>query len=97
VLRAFGEVETALTNEELLCEQLLSEQRVLDDRLTAVRIATIKYNVGAIDLLSVLILQADEYTSQASVIRLRNPRLANGIDLPLALGGGFDAAPATRP
>jgi outer membrane protein, multidrug efflux system len=53
--------------------------------------------VGTVDPLSVLILQADEYTSQASVISLRNARLANRIDLHLALGGGFDAAPAARP
>ena len=58
VLRAFGEVESALTNEGLLAQQSLSDQRALDDRIAAVRIAAIKYNVGTIDLLSVLILQA---------------------------------------
>lgn len=97
VLRAFGEVENALTNEGLLAQQSQSDQRALDDRITAVRIASIKYNVGTIDLLSVLILQASEFESQASVIKLRNARLANRIDLHLALGGGFNAAPAATP
>jgi len=97
VLRAFREVETALTNEGLLAQESLSNQRALDDRIAAVRIAAIKYNVGTIDLLSVLILQSEELATQASVIKLRNARLANRIDLHLALGGGFDAAPAAKP
>ena len=97
VLRAFREVETALTNERLLAQQSQSDQRALDDRIAAVRIAATKYNVGTIDLLSVLILQAAELETQASVIKLRNARLANRIDLHLALGGGFGAAPAAKP
>ena len=97
VLRAFGEVEKALTNERLLAQQTQSDQRALDDRTAAVRIAATKYNVGTIDLLSVLILQEAELETQASVIKLRNARLANRIDLHLALGGGFGAAPAAKP
>jgi NodT family efflux transporter outer membrane factor (OMF) lipoprotein len=97
VLRAFGEVETALTNERLLAQQTQSDQRALDDRIAAVRIAATKYNVGTIDLLSVLILEEAELETQASVIKLRNARLANRIDLHLALGGGFGAAPAAKP
>ena len=97
MLRAFGEVETALTNERLLAQQTQSDQRALDDRIAAVRIATTKYNVGTIDLLSVLILQEAELETQASVIKLRNARLANRIDLHLALGGGFGGAPAAKP
>lgn len=97
VLRAFREVETALTNEGLLAQQIKSNQRALDDRIAAVRVAKTKYDVGTIDLLSVMILQSEELETQASVIKLRNARLANRIDLHLALGGGFDAAPAAKP
>jgi outer membrane protein TolC len=97
VLGTFGEVETALTNEELLAERLRYDQEALGDRTEAVRIARIRYTSGASDLLTVLILQAAQIESQSNVIKLRNAQLANRINLHLALGGGFDAAPATSP
>jgi outer membrane protein, multidrug efflux system len=97
VLRAFGEVEVALTNETLLTQRTLFDQRALNDRNTAVQIAAIKYNAGSIDLLSVLILQNAQLTTQGSVIKLRNAQLANRINLHLALGGSFDANPAASP
>jgi len=96
-LRAFGEVEVALTNEGLLAERAQFDQRVLEDRTSAVRIATTKYLAGTIDLLSVLILQTEQINAQARLIRLRNAQLANRINLHLVLGGSFDSAPAARP
>jgi NodT family efflux transporter outer membrane factor (OMF) lipoprotein len=97
VLRAFGEVEVALTNETLLAQRAEFDRLALDDRTTAVRIAVIKYNAGTIDLLSALILQSEQLSMQSYVIKLRNAQLANRITLHLALGGGFDAAPAANP
>jgi hypothetical protein len=46
------------------------------------------------DMLNVLLLQEKALASQSQVIQLRNARLANRINLHLALGGSFDAAPA---
>jgi hypothetical protein len=46
--------------------------------------------------LSVLQLQERQLESQATTIQLRDVRLANRISLHLALGGGFDAAPAAQ-
>ena len=97
MLQAFGEVETALTNGELFAERLQYERDALGDRTEAVRLAKIRYTAGASDLLTVLILQTQQIKSQAEVIQLRNVQLANRINLHLALGGGFDAAPATSP
>jgi outer membrane protein TolC len=54
------------------------------------------WQTGAIDLLSVLVVQVAQIASQADVIKLRNAQLANCINLHLALGGSFDAAPATK-
>jgi outer membrane protein TolC len=93
-LRAFYEVEVALTNETLLAERLQFEEQGLGDRTEAVRIAKVRYVAGAMDMLSVLQLQERQLNSQAAVITLRNARLANRITLHLALGGSFDAAPA---
>ncbi len=94
-LRAFFEVEVALTNEALLAQRLQNETKSLADYSEAVRIARIRYVAGAMDMLSVLQLQERQISSQAKVIQLRNGLLANRINLHLSLGGSFDAAPAT--
>jgi NodT family efflux transporter outer membrane factor (OMF) lipoprotein len=88
-LQAFGEVETALTNEALFAERLQYDQAALADRTDAVRLAKIRYTAGASDLLTVLILQTAQLRSEADVIQLRNAQLANRINLHLALGGSF--------
>jgi outer membrane protein, multidrug efflux system len=93
-LRAFREVENGLTNEELLAQRLQFQQAEVRDRTESVRIAKLQYTAGSTDLLSVLQLQSDQIASQANLIKLRNAQLANRIDLHLALGGGFEAAPA---
>jgi len=95
-LRAFFEVEVALTNETLLAQRLQLEAQRLADNSEAVRIARLRYVAGSMDMLSVLQLQERQLESQATVIQLRNARLANRITLHLALGGSFDAAPATQ-
>jgi len=91
---AFREAENALTNEGLIAQRLQFDQAALRDRTKAVRISRIQYTAGASDLLSVLQLQADQIATEVGVIKLRNAQLANRIDLHLALGGGFEAAPA---
>jgi outer membrane protein TolC len=87
-------VEVALTNETLLEERLRILEREIADRAESVRIARLKYTVGAMDMLSVLQLQEGLLQSRAKLIQLRYALLANRINLHLALGGGFDAAPA---
>jgi len=95
VIHAYGEAETALTSESLLAQRLEFDQAAERDRTEAVRVSRIQYKAGATDLLSVLQLQADQIASTVRVIQLRNAQLANRIDLHLALGGSFDAEPAT--
>jgi NodT family efflux transporter outer membrane factor (OMF) lipoprotein len=94
VLLALGEAENALTNEGLIAERLQFDQAALRDRIEAVRISRLQYTAGSSDLLSVLQLQADQIADDITVIHLRNAQLANRINLHLALGGSFDAAPA---
>jgi multidrug efflux system outer membrane protein len=93
VLGAFGEVETALTNEGLLAERLRDDQAALGNRTEAVRLGQIRYTAGASDLLTLLILQREQIASQSNVIRLRGAQLANRIDLHLALGGVASTPP----
>lgn len=95
-LTAFAEVEVALTNEELLAKSLPLTEGAVDAHSQAVRIAKIRYQAGAIDLLSLLQLQEGEIASQGELIRLKNAQLANRINLHLALGGSFDRLPAKQ-
>jgi outer membrane protein, multidrug efflux system len=97
VLNAFSEVERALANEGLLGQRLAALQQALVNRTDAVKLATIKYQAGAINLFDVLQLRAQEIQAEAMVIKVTNARLANRIDLHLALGGSFDAMPAIVP
>jgi len=87
VLKAFREVEVALTNEELLGERIRYENQALANRSEAVRIATLQYQAGALSLQPVLQLQTEELATRAEIIKLRDTQLANRIQLHLALGG----------
>lgn len=93
-LIAFGEVENALTNEELLLrrEELL-EQVVADNR-AALDLAQIQYQEGAVELLNVLVMQGRLVNAKVQLINLRNLRLAERINLHLAIGGDFTAPAA---
>jgi multidrug efflux system outer membrane protein len=94
VLNAFREVEVALNNEQVLAAQLRYQNDALANRVEAVRIATARYRAGALSLQHVLQLQADQLATEAVIVKLRDAQLANRVTLHLALGGGFDAAPA---
>lgn len=95
-LRAFDEVEVALTNEQLLGERLPHTENAVRDHTEAVRVANLQYKAGSMDLLSLLQLQEGEIQSRVNLIKLRNAQLANRINLHLALGGSFDSLPATN-
>jgi len=84
-----------LSDGTSLAERLHFEQRALGERTEAVRIADMQYRAGRTDLLSVLQLQSYQLETEQQVIELRSAQLANRIDLHLALGGSFDATPAT--
>jgi outer membrane protein, multidrug efflux system len=97
VLNAFEEVETALTNEYLYAQQFEHMENSYKEYTDSVRIATIKYKAGAFDMQQVLQLQTDQLSAESDVIKLQGARLANRINLHLALGGSFDAAAAIQP
>ena len=93
-LIAFGEVENALTNESLLQsrEALLSD--VVSDNRSALELARFQYEQGAIELINVLVMQARLVNAEVQFINIRNLRLAERINLHLAIGGDFEAPPA---
>ena len=88
-LNAFNEVESALTNETLLLEREGFLGDAVENNKGALEIVEVQYDVGQVDFLSVLQLQARTLNSQISLIRIKNARLAQRVDLHLALGGSF--------
>lgn len=88
-LRAFNEVESGLTNEQLLLEREAFLADAVGNNENALAAAKIQYDVGAIDFLSVLQMQARTLNSRISLIRIKNAHLAQRVDLHLALGGSF--------
>jgi NodT family efflux transporter outer membrane factor (OMF) lipoprotein len=97
VLNAFDEAETALTNENLYAQQFQHLESSFEEYSDSVRIATIKYIAGSYDMQQVLQLETSQLSVESDVITVQNARLANCINLHLALGGSFEAAPAVPP
>lgn len=94
-LKAFSEVENALANERLLAKRVPLDQSAVMARTEAVRIATVQYKAGRRDVLWVSQIQAGQLANEADLIKLEGLQRVNRIQLYLALGGSFDAVPAT--
>jgi len=93
VLQAFEEVETSLTNEDLSGQREMFLQSSVDDNFAAYELALAQYEVGKIDLLSVLQMQTRWLGSRVGLIRIKNERLAQRVNLHLTLGGSFESVP----
>ena len=89
-LRAFNEVESSINNEMAFekREQYLTSVR--DNSIEAYELAMDQYKVGAIDLLSVLLLQQRAVNSQKALVNIQSNRLVQRINTHLALGGSFE-------
>ena len=92
VLRALEEVEASLTNEQLLEGREIFISSATENNRSAYDIAQTQYDVGQVDLLSVLQMQSRWVGSRVSLLRVKNQRLAERITLHLALGGDFEVA-----
>ncbi len=88
-LRVFSEVESSLRNETLLLEREEFLASAVESNSEAMKATQIQYEVGAVDLLSVLQIQTRVLNSKIELVRIKNARLAQRIDLHLALGGDF--------
>ena len=88
-LRAFNEVESALSNEASLKEREALLASAVKYSRSALRVSNTQYKFGQVDLFSVLQMQARSIDARMSLIAIMNARLAQRIDLHLALGGSF--------
>jgi NodT family efflux transporter outer membrane factor (OMF) lipoprotein len=94
VLTAFQEVEDALASERFLREREAYLQAVVSENFRALELTRKQYEVGRIDLLSVLVIQNRWIASQISLLNVRDLRVIERVNLHLALGGSFEEAPA---
>ena len=94
--RAFGEVENALAAESALRDRQAILEATIRDSARALELAQIQYRVGSVDLRAVEQSQLALYSIRIALLRVQTERLAQRINLYLALGGGFDL-PAMEP
>ena len=90
-LEAFREVESAIAAESSLAAQENDLQKEVEQAALAEKQAERDYSEGidGVDILSVLESQRRANNARSALIRLKNERLQNRIDLHLALGGSF--------
>ncbi|MEJ2399074.1 MAG: TolC family protein [Gammaproteobacteria bacterium] len=89
-LQAFKEVETALDNERVLKDQASYLNTAVSENKQAYELNKVQYDVGKVDFLSVLELQNRWIGSQIALLNIQQQRLAERINLHLALGGSFE-------
>jgi outer membrane protein TolC len=90
VLQALEQVEAGLTNEALLEQRETFLAQSVDNNKQAYDLARVQYDVGQIDLLSVLQMQTRWVGARTGLLRVKNARLAERINLHLVLGGSFE-------
>jgi outer membrane protein, multidrug efflux system len=89
-LKAFGDVEDALTGEFILGQREPLLDAAVKDNEQALTLSDTQYRVGKIDLRGVKTQQLDLYQARMQRLRLQGQRLAQRVNLYLALGGNFD-------
>lgn len=90
VLNAFREVENAIASEPRMERRETLLEQVYEKNAEALELAKVQYNVGRVDLLSVLQMQARTDAARLSLIGIRAERLFNRVNLHQSLGGSFE-------
>ena len=90
-LKAFSEVEQALSNEKLLAERQGFLEIAVEENAASYELAKLQYEAGRIDLLSLLQTQARVINSKSALVSLKRSRLTQRVDLHLSLGGDFES------
>jgi outer membrane protein TolC len=95
-LVAYTEVESALAADAFLAREDERLREATRQAAAARELAEERYAAGLEEYITVLESQRRELTTEATALNVRRLRLANRVDLYLALGGGYlrpDAAP----
>ncbi len=94
-LRAYGEVERALAAESTFRAERVQRVRALEEARAAEELARERYARGLADVTTLLDARRRRFAAARALLSLDNDRLANRIDLWLALGGDA-TVPAPR-
>ncbi len=89
VLNAFREVETFLAAEDYLRKEFAAVESAAAESVAAEGLAWQQYQRGLVDIITVLESQRRAFNAQSTLLNVINDRLANRVNLYLALGGGF--------
>lgn len=92
ILTAFEEVENYLENETILAREEEQLSIATGQYEKARHIAETRYQAGQISLTDVLTIEREELQAKSSLLSLKYNRLANRVNLHLALGGDFAMA-----
>jgi NodT family efflux transporter outer membrane factor (OMF) lipoprotein len=90
LLRAFGEVESAIVSEYRLARRVEYTQEAADQSVAAQTLAERQYAAGLADYITVLETQRRALNSVSELITVKRERLDARINLHVALGGGFE-------
>ena len=92
-LRAFNEVEGALSQSFNLERRVEVLERSVQANQRSLGFARVRYDVGSGDQRGVHERMLSLHTTRASLLRAQSERLIQRVNLFLALGGGFEATP----
>jgi len=90
-LRAFGEVENALSSGFTLDQRATVLDRLVADNERALELSQVRYRVGAGDLRAVNQQQLALYSAKSARLHVEADRRVQRVNLHLALGGAFEA------
>jgi NodT family efflux transporter outer membrane factor (OMF) lipoprotein len=88
-LKAFGDVENALSSESALAEREQILAAAVADSQRALELAETRYRVGSGDLRQVEQQQLAYQSSRMNLLRVQSERRVQRVNLHLALGGDF--------
>jgi NodT family efflux transporter outer membrane factor (OMF) lipoprotein len=93
-LRAFNDVESALSAENALRDRASVLDATVRDNERALELVRIQYRVGSADLRAVEQRQLALYSARTTRLQVQSQQLAQRVNLYLALGGGFESPAA---
>lgn len=89
LLRAFKEVEDALSSDRALKQQVVHRQKAAENAIAAEEVALDQYSRGLIKISTLLESQRQSLSQQGQFLTVKRQRINNRISLHLALGGDF--------
>jgi multidrug efflux system outer membrane protein len=89
VLRALGDVESALSASQILSQRVAILKQVLDDQQKTLEYDQQAYKVGRQDMRSVQQQQQQVQAARVNYLRARSDELSQRVNLHLVLGGSF--------